>query len=440
MKKPCISFLTVLSLILCCINVYADSISVTLNGAVLDFDVPPQIISDRTFVPMRKIFESLGADVLWDAETKTVTGKKGDTVVNLSIGSDTLIKNGVKKTLDVAPKIVDERTLVPVRAIAESFDCDVEWIAESKTVKITAKESNAEPLLYGKFDDSVLFNTDFEMQTITKLHDSYTFNTNDFTIVKDELWVANIESGIDPDYPTHIHRYKMVDNQFIYIGKIRSDFGHLNVFDYSEENDCLVFGNGANDTSTSGNYFVVVKDPLSLPLSPTGVKGNEVTIEEYGIKYDVDVGYKVNALWGDDSEENNIVYLLSNDLRTITKVMLDKDENGKFIKAEGTAGYTILETRNNLEAFGVQGADIFGDTLYVGGQVGRNEYYAIRKVSLTDYTGEIIKTKMYKPDGTFYRGTVQGICISQPYVWVFCNSDAPTNGICCFLTQYRAVK
>ncbi len=88
-------------------------------------------------VPMRKIFESLGAVVTWDDASQTATGKKGDTIVNISINSKTLFKNGVPKILDVAPALIDARTLVPVRAIAESFDCNVEWIAETQTVKIT---------------------------------------------------------------------------------------------------------------------------------------------------------------------------------------------------------------------------------------------------------------------------------------------------------------
>ena len=162
MKKACISFLVILSVMLSCITVSASNITVTLNGAVLSFDVSPQIISDRTFVPMRKIFESLGATVSWDDATKTITGRKNGTIVNLSIGSDVLIKNGVPKKLDVAPTIVDSRTLVPVRAIAESFDCDVEWIAEANTVKITTDSGTIrEPLsaaqIYEKMSPSVFY-------------------------------------------------------------------------------------------------------------------------------------------------------------------------------------------------------------------------------------------------------------------------------------------
>ncbi len=121
---------------------FADSdITVYLDDKLLTFDVNPQIIDGRTMVPMRKIFESLGAVVTWDESSRTVTGKKGDTTVNVTIDSNVLFKNSVPKALDVAPVIVDGRTLVPVRAIAESFDCKVEWVAQSRTVKIETGEN-----------------------------------------------------------------------------------------------------------------------------------------------------------------------------------------------------------------------------------------------------------------------------------------------------------
>ena len=141
-KTTSIALVIVLSLIIGMLPARAgDYITVTLDGNVLEFDVQPQIIRDRTMVPMRKIFESLGAVVTWDAPTQTATGKKGDTIVNVSIDSKVLFKNGVPKSLDVAPTLIESRTLVPRRAIAESFDCEVLWIAETKTVQITTGES-----------------------------------------------------------------------------------------------------------------------------------------------------------------------------------------------------------------------------------------------------------------------------------------------------------
>ena len=107
------------------------------NGEAKALDVPAQIIESRTMVPLRAIFEALGASVEWDDATKTVTSVKGETTVKLTIGQASINVNGEDKALDVPAQIVDSRTLVPVRAIAESFGCDVAWDDATKTVTIT---------------------------------------------------------------------------------------------------------------------------------------------------------------------------------------------------------------------------------------------------------------------------------------------------------------
>ncbi len=115
-----------------------EGITVKLNSEIIIFDVEPQIINGRTMVPMRKIFESLGAVVTWDDASKTATGKKDDIVVNITLNSNVLFKNGNPLVLDTQAVIVDGRTLVPVRAIAESFDCKVDWDGDTRTVNISA--------------------------------------------------------------------------------------------------------------------------------------------------------------------------------------------------------------------------------------------------------------------------------------------------------------
>ena len=87
-------------------------------------------------VPLRAIFEALGASVEWDDATKTVTAVKGDITIKMTIGNDSFARNDETVALDSPATIVDSRTLVPVRAIAESFGSKVGWIAESKTVTI----------------------------------------------------------------------------------------------------------------------------------------------------------------------------------------------------------------------------------------------------------------------------------------------------------------
>lgn len=259
--------------------------------------------------------------------------------------------------------------------------------------------------------------------TISKLRNSFTFNQNDFTFVKDELWLAKC-NATDFSNGTGIFRYKWDGEQFVHIGTINCDFGHWNVVDYCEANDCLIFGNGANDFETEDNYFVVVPHPLEL--------GYTALIADVGIKYSVDIGYKVQALWGDSNlGENNIAVLLSNDLKTIVKVLLKRDSSGNF-----NGEFIELERKENLPAFGIQGADIWDNTLYVGGTESSG-MYTINKVSLSDYSSVKNSVKYYKNDGTPYLGVVQGVYVGGNYVWVFVNTNAPQTGKCCFLTKYR---
>jgi len=112
-------------------------IQVKLNGTYLNMDVPPTIIDGRTLVPLRAIFEALNADVVWDNNTKTVTGSKGSTTVVLKINSKTAQVNGKNTLLDVPATIVDGRTMVPARFIAESLGQKVGWAENLRTVLIT---------------------------------------------------------------------------------------------------------------------------------------------------------------------------------------------------------------------------------------------------------------------------------------------------------------
>ena len=118
-----------------------DEVTVTLNGEKLEFDVAPFIQNDRTLVPMRKIFEAVGASVAWDNETNTafaVREKDGDTyVVSIQIDSDTAFVNSDPKKLDVPAQLLNDRTLVPLRFIVESLGEKVDWDENTQTVIIT---------------------------------------------------------------------------------------------------------------------------------------------------------------------------------------------------------------------------------------------------------------------------------------------------------------
>ncbi len=111
-------------------------IKVFLDNEKIEFDQPPIIVDDRTLVPLRAIFEAMGATVDWDEHTKTVTSTKGQTTISMTIEKQEMYKNGELITLDVVPQLVGGRTLVPVRAVAEGFNCKVDWDEENQTVMI----------------------------------------------------------------------------------------------------------------------------------------------------------------------------------------------------------------------------------------------------------------------------------------------------------------
>jgi hypothetical protein len=135
--------------------IYAGGIAVYLNGEELVFDVPPQNINGRVMVPFRAIGEALGAECYWVEEDNTVIMKKQDGMVGLIIGHNKMyLSDGEAVTgnieLDVAPQIINSRTLVPVRAVSEGFDCTVIWDGDTNSVLITtsgyaAPVSNTEP-------------------------------------------------------------------------------------------------------------------------------------------------------------------------------------------------------------------------------------------------------------------------------------------------------
>ncbi|MBE7021044.1 MAG: hypothetical protein E7411_06410 [Ruminococcaceae bacterium] len=112
-------------------------IKVLLNGENIKFDVEPQIINSRTMVPMRAIFEKLGAEVIWDEATASATASTFDTTIKITRDSEKAYVNGQEFTLDSPATIIDGRFLVPIRFISESFGAKVEWIDATKTVSIT---------------------------------------------------------------------------------------------------------------------------------------------------------------------------------------------------------------------------------------------------------------------------------------------------------------
>lgn len=120
----------------------SDGIKIYINDEKMEFPAEPYIQDGTTMVPMRVIFERLGATVEYNAKTKIVTAKKSDTVITLEAGSTAATLNGKKQTLGAPVTNIDGNTMIPLRFVSEALGAEVAWDRDTQTVDITKKEDS----------------------------------------------------------------------------------------------------------------------------------------------------------------------------------------------------------------------------------------------------------------------------------------------------------
>ena len=130
--KKVISFLIAVMLL----TATAGTVDLYVDMEKITTDTPPTIVEGRTLVPLRAIFEAIGATVEWDQNTYTATGVKGDTTVVVQLNNTTAYVNGEARTLDVPAQLINNRTMVPARFISESMGCDVTWYQATQTAAV----------------------------------------------------------------------------------------------------------------------------------------------------------------------------------------------------------------------------------------------------------------------------------------------------------------
>jgi hypothetical protein len=115
--------------------------AMSVSGADQEIDpgrgTAPVIVGGRTMVPIRAIIEALGGSIDWsDPEQKAIVKLKGS-AVELWIGKNSAKVNGVEKISDVAPQLINDRTMLPLRFVSENLGCSVQWLEEYNAVVIT---------------------------------------------------------------------------------------------------------------------------------------------------------------------------------------------------------------------------------------------------------------------------------------------------------------
>lgn len=116
----------------------AAQITVTVDGNRVNFTrMQPQIRQGKVYVPLRGVFEAMGADVQYTEKTKLIQVTKGNESIELRIGYKMANKNGAEIAMDAVPFLRNGRALVPLRFLAESLRADVSWNEATQTVEIS---------------------------------------------------------------------------------------------------------------------------------------------------------------------------------------------------------------------------------------------------------------------------------------------------------------
>lgn len=139
MKKKWLLFILFMALLMASLPnsvVASQLITVILNDEQLQFDVRPVLENGRVLVPLRAIFEALGAVVDYDATTETIIATKGQTRIRLQTFATHGFRNGEAIPLNVPAKVIQGRTMVPLKFVSEALGAGVEWDTESRMVKI----------------------------------------------------------------------------------------------------------------------------------------------------------------------------------------------------------------------------------------------------------------------------------------------------------------
>ena len=134
--KKVVSLLVVLMLIFSTTAVFAEEISVYVNGEKIEFDRGPQMAEDTVLVPVRFVAEKLGSTVHWDGETQTVFLSQGSDFSMSQIGNSTMFRDSEEVALKKAPVLNIDRTLVDFTVFENALNAKVTWDEETSTVTI----------------------------------------------------------------------------------------------------------------------------------------------------------------------------------------------------------------------------------------------------------------------------------------------------------------
>lgn len=346
------------------ISYVPNRIMVQNNGEYIDFTdsegnvVEPQIINDRTMVPFRKIFNALGVkdeDILWNGETRTVEAKKDNLTIELQIDNPvakkTVSGDVSEIKLDSAPVIVEGRTLVPVRFIAESMSKKVGWDNENRTVIIIDTQelkedleksapkfvemTKADVVVPETYDMLTKITGTLEYKDKSNKENNSTINLNGTLDMK--KGTAVIEISADAELTGKGQMYNLLKE----INFTKFDFDII-------ANESKIYVNSSLLKDQTDGKWVVIEDD-SMKEAFTILNDSKATID---------------TLFDVKEESMNIYTYESLKLTTTLLKAMCKDENIKITEKGSTRTYSLnMDIKSLLDVYKDLGLEIPSDTL-----------------------------------------------------------------------------
>ena len=287
-----------------------ENVTVMLNGQAMDFDVAPIIQNDRVLVPMRAIFEELHCSVDYtDIDGRQIITAKlnENNSIGLVIGSDEMQIHNKKIKLDTAPIIVNDRTLVPLRAVSEAFDYDVNWDGDTKTVTISKEIPKTEyDILYGRLK--------VKIKSDSKVYDGFW---------GDDTWLELSNEGID---------FVAKELGYITVGDLKKDAENLEyetVGDTVTQND-IEYIELKSEKENRVEYLVKSSDDYLILLY---AKANAKTDKDL---WKTNVQEIIDTLSAGDKKLDTSANSVHSDYLTIAR------PNGYFVRLDGDDRYGWL--------------------------------------------------------------------------------------------------
>lgn len=381
MKKFLLSLTIVLTATMFALPINAkEPITLLLDGKELKGDANPVIIKGTTLVPLRVIFEGLGAEVDWHAQTKTIKAVKGNRVITLKINQKQATVNKKIVNLSVPAQIINGKTLVPGRFVAESLGATVKWdemyrqVAIASNLTLVKKAVKQDINEDGKKDDIklwALYNLDYDgykdyTLQVNEAKSNFTgdnvetqFNIVDIKTGDGFKEIAVSEYGPSADERTSFYRYD--GKKIVLLGDIPGFYGDYHQYTGKDSSDIKIDGSGVIKTLSLGNilHSWFYEDTFELKNG----KIVKVPKELYKMNTVVTVLKPVTLKESRNNSKNGI------SLKPGEKVTIKETDNKNWcsiVNSKGQVGWIEIEEFYIIKSLGLPAPEVFDGLHYFG--------------------------------------------------------------------------